>query len=748
MNSNSSIVGTMVRRGALLSAVALVALAAPSYAAAPAIAAQADQDQPVAPDSDSEIIVTASKLGSNLDRAPVAVTVLDASVLQRENIISLNGIALRTPSLSYDSPTNFAQAYIRGIGSLFLLSGLESSVATYIDGAYVQRQAGAVLDVVDVADISVLKGPQGTLYGRNATGGAILMQTADPVNRLEGNATFRYGRFNDARADAAFNVPLSSTVAIRVAGQVGHSEGFINNTGVVNGKKLGRTNTVLGRFKIAWNPSSDFNAIYSFEYNKRDSTAYGIHQRFTDARCLACVIYGVTPSQESFYDATVGPDNPPNTVTSYLNLLRMNLTLGDVTISSITSNRNLHVGTYNESDITSAQFADATVIEKGPTFTQDVYAKTNFDGPLNVLVGASYERDRGNLATLLEGGAYGPFPVTNLNKVNLDSYSGYGEVYFKFGNGFKLTGGARYNVDKKRIEAVNDPSAIAFFASLGGAIPATYSKDATFKAWTPRGVLSYEQGGGYYYASYSRGVKSGGFSTPSFPPPAIIQDEVLDNFEIGAKNSFFDGRVRTQVAAFIGKFKNIQVARVGPAGVETQNAASADVKGIEADVQWKATDDLSLSIGGTYLHNRFTDYPAAAIVVETGTFPALANSAANLKGAPLPRSPNWAGYANMNYDTEMQNGWRVNTSLTARYTSEFDFYAGRGGSLGLDFQKAYVMVNGSLTFTIPSGDLDFGIYGENLTNHKYFVTASTTTFGSQYVPAKPATYGFRATKRF
>ncbi|AMK19963.1 MULTISPECIES: TonB-dependent receptor [Sphingobium] len=702
----------------------------------------------------SEIVVTGSKLGSRLDRAPVSVTALDAAALERENIRTVEGIAIRTPSLSYDSPTNFAQAYIRGIGSLFLLSGLESSVATYVDGAYVQRQQGASLDVVDVKSISVLKGPQGTLYGRNATGGAILLETNDPVDDFRARFGMSFGRFNDATADAMLNLPLSDVFQVRVAGQVKNREGFINNTGVVNGKKAGVSQSEFLRTKLRFAPGDSFDAVYTFEYSNRRSNGYTSQMRVDAPLCAACVAYGIDPENDSFYDGTSGP-NPLNTVKSYLHHLKMNLYLGDVTVSSVTANRSLNSWAYNEQDITSAPFANAIVNEKGPTFTQDIFARTNFTSPLNVLVGGSYERDRGTLNTNLVGLAYSgvlngvPFGnITGRNKVSLNSYSLYGELYWQIIEGVKLTAGARYNIDEKTIRGENSPEALALFGSLGAALPATYTTSAKFKNWTPRVVLSYETGDHYFYASASRGVKSGGFSTPSFAPPNVIGDETLDNFEIGYKGRLTPD-LRVQAAAFYGKFKDIQVSRVGLAGVETQNAAKATIKGIELDMQWKVSSTFDMSAGATYLDNTFDEYPAAAIVVVGNGFPVLANAAADLSGYPLPRSPKLSAYANLHHRAPLtENGWLSDLSVTGKYTSRYDFYAARGGELGLDYQDRLVLVNGAASLISPDETFEIGIYGDNLLGKKYFVTAATTTFGAQYTAALPRTFGIRASKKF
>jgi iron complex outermembrane receptor protein len=697
-----------------------------------------------------EIVVSASKFGRELDRAPVAVTELTAEMFDRDHIRSVQEVQARVPSLVYSNPTNFAQAYIRGIGSNFSLAGLESAVAFYQDGVYLQRQAGATLDVVDLAAVQVLKGPQGTLYGRNATGGAILIQTADPTNEFEGKAALEYGRFDHVRAEGMINLPISDTLAVRFAGQRIWDDGYINDT--VGDRDLGTVDSHLVRGKIRWQATPELTAIYSIEHSKQASNLYAQHQRLDGLLCMACTIYGVSPAR-GFYDSTQGYD-PRNKVNYWAHTLRIDYEGEQFTVTSVTGYRDTHTKEFNEQDSMGPELLDAYVTEKGPTFTQDIYARTTFDSPLNFLVGGSYERDRNTLTSLLFGDQFGPlWSVSTTNKVSLDSYSVYAEAYYDLTSSLKLTVGGRYNVDDKKLRVANDANAALVFGTPG------FEVSDKFKDLTPRIVLSYDAGDrGYYYVSYNRGAKSGGFSTPALTPPNALESEILDSFEIGAKNSFLDGTLTTSAAIFYGKYKDVQVQRVDAlAGtVAAENAAEAEPYGAELDVQWEPIADLNIGFGATYLHNEFTKYEDAAVFIPNPQTdpacapfcPGLVNGVEDLSDTRLPRSPKYSAYLSITYSFPVVAEWKLIPSAIARYSDDYDFLAGAGGPLRLDRQDSFTKVDATLTLSSPDDRTQIGAYVGNLTGEKYFDYAASSVFGAFYTPAAPRTYGVRVAQKF
>jgi len=711
--------------------VAMATMAEPAVASAPAAAP---------PDPAEEIVVTGNKLGSNLERAPVAVSALSSEVLENNHVQSIQGVQVRVPSLVYNATSNFAQAFIRGIGNNFSLAGTESSVATYVDGVYLQRQAGAVLDVVDLKTIQVLKGPQGTLYGRNATGGAILVETNDPTDRLEGRIAAEYGRFDHAVGQAMINVPVSDTVSIRLAGKVETRGGWLRD--FATGKDTGELDSQFVRAKIAWRPSPDFTAIYGMEYSHRSSIGFIPHEKLSAPLCTVCAISGVNPPDD-FYSTTRTPVDR-GTGRYFAQTLRLSATLGQFEINSITGLRTSNVRNIDDQEHMPFFLLASDVVEKGPTFVQDLYVRTKMDGPLNILIGSSYERERATLDVKVIGAAVGT-GLGTIQKAKIDSVSVYGDIYYDITPELKLTLGARYNHDHKQLSVDNDANSQAAYGFD------QFALKKKFNDVTPHAILSYDGPGGYYYASYSRGAKSGGFSSPTFTPVDPLQSEKLDSFELGAKNHFLDGAIRTNAAIFYGRFTNIQVQLVdiNAGTVVSQNAAKAELYGAEADIQWRVSSALDLAVGGTYLHNKFLNYSNAAVFVPAPEgSPGLVNGVEDLSGRRLPRSPRFSGYASIDYTGRMNSGWTAGASLVARYTSSFDFLAGAGGPLRLDRQGAYTKMDGSLSLTTPDEMTEFGVYMDNMLGQKYADFAATSAFGAYYVPAMRRTFGARISRKF
>ncbi len=504
---------------------------------------QAPVDQATAVD---EIVVTGTKFGARNEKAPVAVTALSPEVPTQARIQSLADVSQRAPSVNYSSSAGFALAYIRGVGSNFSLAGLESAVATYVDGVYIQRQAGAVLDLVDVESVQVLRGPQGTLYGRNATGGAFLLQTANPTYTFGGFVSAEAGNIEQRKFEGAINIPLSDTLSFRFAGARRENGDYITN--LPDGRRYGEQENSFLRAKVRWDPTEQLRIIYGVEWGDTHSTARAGKQLLSAPNCLVCAVLGAQPAaaqSNDFYTSTTSPVyNDSDYISQNLNLT---YTGEKFTFTSITGYRDQDVEYLNDQDQQTPQYFDGLFTESGPTLYSDNYLRTTFSGPLNALVGATFLRERNMQVGVYSGIQFGALVPVNANDVQIDSSSVYAELTYDFGNGFKLSGGARYNKDEKTIDTTNNADAVVALGTT-----AAFRSQADFSTVTPRVVLSYETDSAYYYASYNRGARSGGFSSPIIAPSTAVEPETLDNFEVGGKSRLLDSRLRLKNAAVYG----------------------------------------------------------------------------------------------------------------------------------------------------------------------------------------------------
>jgi iron complex outermembrane receptor protein len=712
------------------------------------------QEAPTTPEA-GDIIVTATKAGQRLDRAPVAAVSISGEEMERLNLQGVRDAQILLPSVVYNDSGGSAQIYIRGIGSNSAYAGLESSIGTYVDGVYLQRQVGASVDVVDLKSIEVLNGPQGSLYGRNATGGVVLVNTNDPVDHFGARAVVEAGSYGYLGGEAMLNIPISGNVALRVAGKYSRSAGYTRN--IADGERLSGLDSGTVRAKLKWTPSSRLTAIASVEYHKELDDPIARRTLVTAPLCLSCAVYGTTPPT-GFYevDQTRTRKTDIHYIAGTLNLKYE----GDrFDIVSVTGVRNFKYAIFVDQDFARGDLYNSRAEEFGTTFTEDAYVRTRFDGPINFLAGLSGETDQDSLLIRVFGSAFGPLQdAGGTTKVNLRSISPYGEVYVKLPASLKLTVGGRYNIDTKKLRAANNAGSVLAF----GAVP-TVEQQVTFRSFTPRIVLSRETGPTTLYASYSKGVKSGGYNSPAFAPLTALRPEDLNSYEVGLKASGIGGRIHVSVAGFYYDYKDIQVSYVNAStgGIGAQNAASARVYGLEMSTALRVTDRLSLRAGGLLEHARFRGYTGAAIYCPASAAspgfpgcpapsgkPGLASGTADLSGARIPRAPELSYSIGADYRFPITSAWRGTMSANDRYTSSYDLLPGAGGPLGLSRQKAYHLVTLGLSLENEPAGLEVRLFVNNLTKSKYFLDLPTSAFGVAGSAAAPRTFGGSIAHRF
>ncbi|WP_158511220.1 TonB-dependent receptor [Sphingobium sp. MI1205] len=719
-------------------------------------AAHAQTSEDAAAGAIDEIVVTALKSGQALEKAPVSVSVVTGEELRNLQVENVSQITVRTPSVVYNTAQGSAQIFIRGVGSSFSLAGAESAVATYIDGSYIQRQFGADVGVFDVSSVQVLRGPQSVLYGRNATGGAVVIETNKPTHDTEGYVEGTGGNLGSYRVEGVVNTPLSDTLALRIAGAVWGRNNWIKNLG--DGGDMGGSDAKYIRGKLRWEPNDRLDMVLTVEHSSVGENGYALH-RVEDAPCLACVFYGLSNQGTGYYEVSTNDRNSPlpgGERDYILNTKITNIALNaqyqtdNFDVTSVTSYRRTSVFPWSDNDLSTAPMFYSYVAQTGPTFNQDLYVQTKFDGPLNVLAGVYYQRERQTQVTRFAGGYWdgflgvaGSMPSARL-KAPVDSISLYGDATFDITPELRLTAGLRWSSDKKRQDNYNDAQG----ALLAGGLTEYHSK-RTYSYVTPRAVISYETGNNYYYFSYAEGVRSGFFTSPSFAPVPALEPERLKNFEAGAKNSFLDGRLKTALTVFYGTFENMIVQFNNPAGggISAQNAAKAELYGGELEVTYNAGRAFQISAGASYLHNEFTDYQNAAVFTPgpNGYYVPITQ---DLSGHTVPRAPEFTGFVSLNYNHEFDNGWAMQANINANYSTSFDFTAGAGGTARRDRQDAYEQVNGQLKVTLPGDRVYMKAYVKNLTDAKYKLYAATDDFGSQYAPGMPRTYGVGLGVRF
>ncbi|MEC3909126.1 TonB-dependent receptor [Sphingobium sp. CR2-8] len=722
------------------------------------VPAMAQEGSAVAPQQSSsvdDIVVTATKAGQRLDRAPVAAISVDAADLARLNVQSVRDAQVLLPSVVYNDSGGSAQVYIRGIGSNSAYAGLESSIGTYVDGVYLQRQVGASVDVVDLKSIEVLNGPQGSLYGRNATGGVVLVNTNDPAQRFEGKVAAEAGNFGRLGGEAILNMPLSDDLAFRVAGKYTQLSGYTRN--VANGERLSGFKSGTVRAKFKWTPGSRLTAIASVEYHNEINDPLARRTLVNAPLCLSCAIYGTTPPTD-FYkvDQTKTRKTDINYIAGTLSLKYE----GDgFDVISVTGIRHFNYAIFVDQDFARADLYNSRAEEYGTTLTQDAYVRTHFDSPFNFIAGLSGELDKDSLLIRVFGDAFGPLQdAGGTSRVKLVSISPYAEAYIKLSESLKLTVGGRYNIDTKKLRAINNPGSVIAF----GAVPRV-DQQITFRNFTPRIVISRETATSTVYASYGKGAKSGGYNSPAFTPLDALRPESLTSYELGLKANGLQGRLNMSVAGFYYDYKDIQVSYVNAStgGIGAQNAASARIYGLELNTSLRLTQRLSVHAGGLIERARFRNYTGAVIYCPASapspTYsgcpapsgrPGLVSGVADLSGTRIPRAPELSFSMGANYQFPITDEWAGNFTVNDRYTSAYDLLPGAGGPLGLSHQKAYHFVTLGLAFENEQAGLEARLFVNNLTRARYYLDLPTSAFGVAGSAGSPRTFGGSLAYRF
>ena len=688
-----------------------------------------------------DIIVTAQRREERLRDVPIAVTAVPAERLEQLSLRSIDSVTTVTPSFVFGTAYSYTQAFIRGVGSSFPSPGLEGSIATYIDGAYLTRNIGAVFELLDVDSVQILKGPQGTLYGRNATGGAIVVNTAAPTDKMEGYALAEYGRFDHILGEGVLNLPVSDTLSVRFAGRYTQEDGYIHNLTTGRDEPDRKAHVIRG--SMAWRPSSDFSAVLTVEHSRDRSGAFPQAQRIGAPLCLGCGITGEGPV-EGFYDARNDPTDQDVLSKSFSATLRIRGSSGIFDIDSVTAYRNLTSDSENDIDATSIDVFNAVSLLGGKTYSQDLVISSDSGSWLDGIVGLSFVKDDAFQRSRITGLAIAALPELPFieNRIDTESFAAFAQMTAKPVTGVEITLGGRYSYDDRDLKVRENLSANLAFAGATGLL--AFNQHASFRSFTPRAVIAYTSGNFNLYGSYNRGFKAGGFSAPLYSPGQSVKPEKLDSFEAGIKFVSADHRLNVNLAAFYYKHKDLQVrvADLAAGGAAVRNAASARGRGVELEFDYTPVTGLKIYGGGSYLRARFRDFEGATVNSAVGGV--LVTTTEDLSGTRVPNAPKFTGFLGTSIEQPIGGSWMAALNGVVRYSSGYDFFPGAGGNLRLDKQHAYTVANVSGHVGPADGAYEIGFYVNNVFNEKYSINWQTSApFGSAQIAAKPRTYGVR-----
>jgi iron complex outermembrane recepter protein len=730
---------------------ARLALLLASVAAAPMALCVPAMAQDVVAEESDEIIVTARRREESLQDVPISISVQTAESLDQRGASDITVLQQTTPNATVQvarGSNSTLIAFIRGVGQQDPLWGFEPGVGLYVDDVYVARPQAAVLDIFDIERIEVLRGPQGTLYGRNTIGGAVRYVTS-PLDQDDAHlrARFAYGSYNQMEALISGSLPISDTLVIggAVAGYVRDGYGENLNTGAEHYNK----DVFAYRLSAQWTPTDDLTVRLTTDGVEDDSNPrHGYRLTSFPAGGAAY------DPPSSIYDTRAGSGDD-NHVESYGTSLHVDYDLNpNITLRSITAARNGEtLGTID--------------FDNTPNPTLDIpayYADEQFSQEFQVLF--DYDRVQGVAGVYyLDATAEGAFDtvITGLTiatqgQVDTESLAAFADVSFDITDALALSVGARWTHDEKTGTVYRQNFAQTFLGErspffggnpIPGLLRSDYTNDATFEEVTPRVSLTWEASDALtLYTSYSQGFKSGGFDMRGdavLTPDTVngYEPEFVDTYEIGFHSSFWQGRLNLSGAVFQSEYTDMQITRQEPTvanGIASfvDNAAAATLQGAELEGSVRFTDNLVANFAVGYIDGEFDEYLTTVVnpaynpmlPIGPGNQPTLPADFSGLAG--FQNTPDMTGSFSLTYSTPLAGGLLAFTP-SAAYRGDSQMFEFANPILD---QQAYTLYNASLTWTTDNDRVRLGLHGQNLGDEEYRVGGYNfpgATFGNSII---------------
>jgi len=692
-----------------------------------------------------EITVTARRREESLQAVPIAVTAFSAMEIERRGIADISELAQSAPSVTLEASratNNTLTAFIRGVGQQDPLAGFEQGVALYIDDVYLARPQGALLDVYDVERIEILRGPQGTLYGRNAVGGAIKYVTKRLGDEASLNVKASLGNYGQKDLVLKGSVPLSDTLRIGAGVATLNRNGFGEN--LTTGEENYDKQILAFRASMEITPSEDFFIHIAGDYMDDDSNARHGH------RVNPGAVSGL-PVLDNVYDTRAGVEgnvsssgiNGNNELVAKGVSARLEWVANDhITFKSITAYREDYTESVIDFDSLEVDDMDAEVIYDNEQFSQELqllytserlsgligfyYLDAKASNDFDVVLGQLGRVAFGTELTAYTGGV-----------VETNAWSAFADFTYSITDELSLSAGGRYTSDKRSADVYREaflgvPSPFFGNSSAFGLGPSSdFESQRTFNKFTPRIVLDYKiNEDTTSYASFSKGFKAGSFD----PRGANLTDasvaegfapENLTTWEAGIKSTLADGRARINLALFHSSYEDMQIP--GSLPIDTNNdginddfvgtvtnAGQSTIKGIELEATVLLSDGLTLQASMSALDANIDEW--------------ILNGVNVASERAVQNTPEFMSYVSLNYTTIVGNG---DLSISGSWSYKGDVVQFESPVPEID-QKAFSLFDASVVWLHEDGHWSIGLHGKNLSDKRY--KTAGYNFGAPYNP--------------
>jgi iron complex outermembrane receptor protein len=737
-----------------------------------------------------EIVVTAQRRSENLQRAAIAVTAVTAQDVARAGVTEATQLTRIAPALQIGSSGGtLTQFFLRGVGNVTNNSLSDAAVSVNLDGVPIVRSTAGGGMFYDLDRIEVLKGPQGTLYGRNATGGAINVITTKPtLGAYSGYVTGEFGNYDAIKLQGAVNIPLGDKAAVRVAAISSDHDGYLSD---------GTDDEELRAIRVqaTYEPNDTFKVTFGGDYASfggkgGGTTPYGLNvdDRIgpTDPRAQAVYQNTFSPVAGSFLHPLTANSYLDNKYWGVFAQADIQTPLGALTI----------IPSYRKADIDYVTNTTFTINDrmKNDQLTFEARLASDDDKRLSYILGLFYLDES---VKQTPGYTEDYFSAHGLFDTDTTSYAAFGRLAFKVTDNFRLTGGVRYTKDEKKglLDAYN---IIVVCGILGGypcigtpglpiqrALPAQFvlpnGAPVPFQPWGVNGAAAittrvinnpskdftkttYRVGFEYdlredslIYGAFETGFKAGGFFNSIDNP--VYRPETIDAFTLGSKNRFWDNRLQLNLEAFYWKYKDQQVSHFrlnsqGGSEYVTENIGETEMKGLEVEAKALVTETTTLSATVQYLDAERTNFvytnPASNGPPVTGCRSTLTGSfyTINCNGTPAMNSPEWTINAGLEQVYEFNSGHKLTFNADVRWQTSY--YAGFE-QLPTQKEKGYALLDLQLQYQPPGEQFSVALYGNNVTDEAVVNYANVHPFGGGMVLQSlrpPRTYGVRVGYKF
>jgi iron complex outermembrane recepter protein len=740
-----------------------------------------------------EIVVTAQRREENLQKAAIAITAVAGDDITRAGVTDSAQITKIAPALQVGTTAgSISQYYLRGVGNTTLNSLSDAAVSFNIDGVPLVRTNAIQGLFYDVQRVEVLNGPQGTLYGRNATGGAVNVISNKPsLGQFSGFMNGEVANYEAIKLQGAVNIPLGESTAIRIAGITADHEGYYSDG-------TGDEEMRAARVQILHQFNEDLRVTAGFDYTSvggkgSGSTLYGLNLDdrigILDPRAGAVYRTKLSPLAGTFLNPVTKEPFQDNEYWGVYAQLDWTTPIGTLTV----------LPSYRDTDIFYSISSGSFPVnqrQKGDQTTVEARLASDGDQRLSYLLGAFYLDEN---SVERPGFTQQYFNAHALFDTETKSYAAFGRLTFKVTDSFRLTGGIRYTTDEKKalIDAYN-VVVICPSARVGGPLclgtpqlPATFDIPAQFirpdgspiavQPWGTSGAIvttsrntlrpskefsktTYRLAFEYdlapdslLYGSYESGFKAGGFFSSIDSP--VYQPETIEAFTLGSKNRFFDNRVQLNLEAFWWKYKDQQVShfRLNSRGASefiTENVGETEVKGLEVEAQAIAWEGATLNATVQYLDATYKDFvysnPAANGPPVTGCPFRFTGTTyrVDCSGRQTINAPKWTISGGLEQVFELANDSRITFNADVRYQSAA--FTGFEQLVGMK-QKAFAILDLQLAYAFPGNQLTVAAFGNNITDEEVVSYSTPHPFGPGLIINSlrpPRTYGVRVGYKF